>query len=95
MELINVEGADRGRVILFALSTCAWCRKTRRLLDSLGVSYSYIYVDRLNGEDRREAVAEMRRHNPAGNFPTVVIDNDTVITGHSPERLREALGVDA
>ncbi len=91
MELTKVDGEDRGRIVLFALSTCIWCRKTRRLLDSLGVSYSYIYVDKLNGEEREEAMKEMHRYNPSMNFPTVVIDGETVITGHSPDRLRDAL----
>jgi glutaredoxin len=92
MEFIHVEGADRGKVVLFALSTCVWCRKTRKILDSLGVAYSYVYVDMLGGDDRDEAVSEMRRHNPAGGFPTVVIDDVTVISGHSPRRLKEILG---
>lgn len=93
MDLTHVEGENRGEVILFALSTCVWCRKTRKLLDSLGVEYSYVYVDRLSGSARTEAVEEMKRHNPVGSFPTVVVDDDTVVSGHNPEALHDALGV--
>lgn len=94
MDLTHVDGEDRGKVVLFALSTCVWCRKTRKLLDSLGVEYSYIYVDRLSGSERTEAVEEMKRHNPVGSFPTVVVDDETVVSGHNPGRLREVLGVE-
>jgi glutaredoxin len=94
MDLTHVEGEDRGEVTLFALSTCVWCRKTRKLLDSLGVEYSYVYVDRLSGGERTEAVEEMKRHNPLGSFPTVVVDGDTVVSGHNPGELRRALGVE-
>jgi len=94
MELERIQGEDVGDVVLFALSTCVWCGKTRKLLDSLGVAYSYVYVDRLQGESRREALNELRKHNPAGGFPTVVIGGERVIKGHSPRELREALGVE-
>ncbi len=94
MDLTHVEGEDRGKVVLFALSTCVWCRKTRKLLDSLGVEYSYVYVDRLSGSERAEAVEEMKRHNPVASFPTVVVDDEKVVSGHNPGRLREALGVE-
>ena len=43
----TVEGADKGDVLLYALSTCHWCKKTRALLDELGVKYRYVYIDNL------------------------------------------------
>lgn len=92
MDFTRVDGRDEGEVVLFALSTCVWCRRTRRILDRMGVAYSYVYVDRLPEDDRKEAVGEMRKYNPSGNFPTVVIDGDKVIAGHSPDELRLALG---
>jgi glutaredoxin len=93
MDLTHVDGESRGRILLFALSTCVWCRKTRKLLDRSGVAYDYVYVDRLSGDARTEALEEMKRHNPLSSFPTVVIDG-TVISGHDPERLREVLGLE-
>ena len=94
MDLTHVDGEDRGEVLLFALSTCVWCRKTRKLLDGLGVEYSYVYIDKLSDSARSEALEEMERHNPVKSFPTVVINGDTVVAGHDPNRLREVLGVE-
>ena len=41
----HVEGENKGKVVLYALSTCEWCKKTRLLLEDLKVDFSYIYVD--------------------------------------------------
>jgi glutaredoxin len=52
MDFVRVDGKDNGDITLYALSTCIWCKKTKELLTSLGVSFNYVYVDLLKGEDR-------------------------------------------
>jgi len=32
MKMVHVEGKNAGQIILYALSTCGWCKKTRELL---------------------------------------------------------------
>ena len=90
MKLEHVDGKDNGKIILYALSTCQWCRMTRDLLSSLGVKYDYAYVDLLKGKDRDQAVNEVKSHNPSVSFPTVVI-GDKVIVGFREKEIREAL----
>ena len=87
----HVDGTKRGEIFGYFLSTCGWCARTRGLLDSLGVEYSYLYVDLLDGEDKRQAVDELKRWNPSGTFPTIVINGSRTIVGHQEEKLREAL----
>lgn len=77
--------------ILFALSTCIWCRRTRRLLEREGVAFDYIYVDLLQGVEREEAVAQVRRWNPALSFPTLVVDGVRCVVGYRPEEIEEVL----
>ena len=43
-------------VMLYALSTCIWCRKTRQLLEDEKVTYDYLYVDLLEGEEGYQAL---------------------------------------
>ena len=44
--LTKVPGENKGhKVTLYALSTCGWCKKTKKFLDELGVEYEYVYVD--------------------------------------------------
>lgn len=90
MEFTHVPGVDKGEVKLYALSTCGWCKKTRALLDELGIAYDYLYVDLLEGEEQETAVAEMGKHNPATNFPTIIIGPDKCIIGFMEEDIRKA-----
>ena len=79
-------------VMLFALSTCGWCRKTRQFLDDHKVAYDCVYVDLLEGEEKERVLAEVRKWNPSTSFPTVVVDG-RVVVGFREDKLREALGV--
>ena len=91
MALVHVPGRDSGQVMLYALSTCGWCRKTRELLDELGVAYDYEYVDLLRGIDREQAVQKLSAWNPAVSFPTLVLDDTRCIIGFKEAEMREAL----
>ena len=90
MAIEHVEGSKNGRVMLYALSTCVWCKMTRKLLQELGIAFDYTFVDLLQGDERENAIRELRRLNPSGSFPTVVI-NGHVIVGYQEEKIREAL----
>lgn len=90
MDFVRVDGTDKGDITLYALSTCIWCKKTKELLTSLEVSFNYIYVDLLKGEDRANAIEEIKRYNPSISFPTLVI-GDKVIVGYKEKEIREAL----
>ncbi len=76
---------------LYALSTCGWCKKTKKFLDDNYVEYEYEYVDLLTGTERERVMAEVDRWNPRRSFPTIVIDDSQVIIGYNEDRLREAL----
>lgn len=79
-------------VRLFALSTCGWCRKTKQLMEELGIEYDRVDVDLLEGEERDEAVAELSKWNSAKTFPTIVIDGDKAIVGYEADMIRQDLG---
>ena len=87
----HVKGKNRGRVVLYALSTCAWCRKTRRLLTSLGVDYYFVYVDLLKDEEREDVEKTVMRVNPRLSFPTVIIDETEVIVGYDEDEIKRKL----
>ena len=87
----KVQGKKRADILLFALSTCGWCRKTKNLLDELGVEYRYIDVDLLEGQDKKEVVAEVTRWNPSSSYPTMVINNKSIV-GFQEEKIKQAVG---
>jgi glutaredoxin-like protein NrdH len=81
------------KVRFFALSTCGWCKKTKRFLDAHNVNYEIDYVDLLTGAEKGRVIAEMERWNPRRTFPTVVVDDNEVVVGFKEDRLREVLGL--
>ncbi len=91
MSIEHVNGKDVGNVMLYALSTCGWCRKTRQLLSDMGVAYDFIYVDLLTGKEREEAVNAVRKWNPDSSFPTIVINNKKCIIGFKEEDIRQLI----
>ena len=91
MDFKHVDGEDRGKVILYALSTCGWCRKTKNLLNELGVEYYYIDVDLLQGKNKENARKKVMEWNPQCSFPTLVINDENCIIGFDEEKIRGAL----
>jgi glutaredoxin-like protein NrdH len=92
MDFEHVNGENKGKLILFALSTCGWCKKTRMLIEELGAEYDYIYVDLLQGEARNEAVEALKVWNPQVSFPTLVVNDEECIVGFDQGRIMEILG---
>ena len=91
MSIVHVPGKQNKNILLYALSTCVWCKKTKHLLDTLGVAYDYIYVDFLDGEEKARIVEEQKQWNPHCSYPTLVIDNKKCIVGFKEDEIREAL----
>ena len=91
MAVNHVAGRKKGKVMLYALSTCGWCAKTKALLNELGVEYHYVDVDLLKGEEQRATIEEIKEFNPACSFPTLVIDSQKCIVGFKEGEIRGAL----
>ena len=79
------------KVYLYALSTCGWCRKTKALLQELGVEYDFVDVDLSDGPERDRAREELATLNPRRSFPTLVI-GDVVVVGFDAGKIKKALG---
>ncbi|MBN2345505.1 MAG: glutaredoxin family protein [Candidatus Aminicenantes bacterium] len=88
----RVKGKDCGKITFYGLSTCAWCRRTRHLLDNLGVAYDYVYVDLLSPAEQEKAMENVRRWNPNESFPTLVFNDSTCVLGFDEERIRAEVG---
>jgi glutaredoxin len=88
----QVDGRDYGDVKIYALSTCGWCKKAKAYLKAHDVKYAYVDVDLLSGEQLDRARKEQHRFNPAGSFPTIIIDGKDCIVGFDEERLAARFG---
>ena len=88
-EMTHVEGKNVGTVVLYALSTCVWCKKARKLMEELKIEYYYTYVDLLESDENRSVKDDIRQWNPQCSFPTLVINNEKCIVGFNEDKIRE------
>lgn len=91
-EYTHVNGRNFGDIKMYALSTCGWCKKTKAFLKDHNVDFSYIDVDLLPPGELEAVRAEQLFHNPAGSYPTIVIDSDHCIVGYDENKLSRLIG---
>jgi len=87
----HIKGDQKGKIVLYALSTCQWCRKTKDLLKNLNIDHYYVDVDMTEGEEREELLDELKKYNPDCSFPTIVIDDSDFIIGFDEDKIKEKL----
>jgi glutaredoxin len=90
-EWTHIDGENKGEIRLYALSTCGWCKKTKRFLNQLGVEYSYIDVDKLSKQEKNKIQQEVKRWNPMCSYPTIVLWDEKAVIGFDDDKLRKEL----
>jgi glutaredoxin-like protein NrdH len=94
MQFSKVSGQKRQHeVVLYALSTCAWCRMTKQFLKDNDVEYEYIDVDLCEEGDKQKIRERIQSKGGPLSYPTVIVDDNVLITGFRADKLREALGL--
>lgn len=77
---------------VYALSTCPYCRMARAFLDENSVAFDVVEVDKLSGDEYKDAVAEVKRLSGGTSFPVLVIDEEVVV-GFNKPRIKELAGI--
>jgi len=91
MTINHVEGENKGHVMLYALSTCGWCKRTKGLLEDMKVDFYYTDVDLLQGAERTEAIDAIKKWNPRCSFPSLVYNDSQCIIGFDEAKIKEIL----
>ncbi len=81
--------------VMFTLHTCRHCVHLKQFLDDNGVSYTLVYVDDFTDPARRDLMASLRKFNPRGSFPTLVLPNGKCVVGFRESQVRELLHIEA
>lgn len=77
---------------IYALTTCPYCRMTKRYLDEHGITYEAIDVDKLEGEEKKAVVAKVKELSGGTSFPVLVAD-EKVIVGFNKTKIAAVLGL--
>ena len=94
MQFSKVPGQKRHhKVVLYALSTCAWCRMTKQFLEDSNVEFEYVYVDLCEEEDKHKIREHIQSKGGPLSYPTIIVDDNVLITGFRTDKIRESLGL--
>ena len=94
MQFSKVSGnKNKHKVTVFALSTCVWCKLTKEFLNENGVEYEFVDVDLLNEEDKSKVHETIANKGGMLSYPTIIVDDNTLITGFRKDKLKEALEI--
>lgn len=81
------------KVTMYTLSTCPWCKKTKKWFTDHNIPFEYTDYDLCDEATQSKIIAEMDAEGVNG-FPCVRID-DTVIEGYRPDLYAKLTGVES
>jgi len=94
MESVKVPGKNnKHKVLMYALSTCAWCKLTKQFLRDNSVEYEYMDVDLCSEKDREKVKRDILNRGGEPSYPTLIIDDKVLISGFRKDKIREALEI--
>jgi glutaredoxin-like protein NrdH len=92
MPFSKVQGKkSQHKVVVYALSTCVWCKMTKQYLKDNEIEYEYIDVDLCEPKEKEKVHQQILSKGGNLGYPTVIVDDKTLITGFRKDKLKEAL----
>jgi glutaredoxin len=94
MKIEKVPGKNKqNKVLLYALSTCAWCKMTKQFLKDNDIEFEYIDVDHSAGEDLARIKKDILSKGGSLSYPTIIINDKDLVTGFRKDKIKELLGI--
>ena len=87
---ITVGYGQCGNVIQDVAAIRALEEQTKEYLDDCGAKYDCIFVDKLEGEERKQIIEAIKKVNPKLSFPTLLVDEEAIV-GFKQDQIKEAL----
>ncbi len=77
---------NRGEIIVYALSTCAFCKKALKFLRDNSITFSYVYVDEFDFDKKSRIKKELKeKYNEDVGFPFLILNGTKVIVGFTED----------
>jgi glutaredoxin len=94
MNVVRIPGKNnKHKVLMYALSTCAWCKLTKQFLKDNEIEYEYVDVDHCNEEDLKNIKNDILSRGGSLSYPALIIDEKILITGFRKDKISEVLGL--
>jgi len=94
MKFSKVSGKkSQHKIIVYALSTCAWCKMTKQFLKDNEIEFEYVDLDLCEEEDKQKIRQHIQSKGGPLSYPTIIVDDKVLITGFRKDELKEALGI--
>jgi glutaredoxin len=78
------------KVVVYGLSTCPWCRKTKLYFTDMKIDFDYINYDLAKEEEQSKIMQDMKKFGGGSAFPCVKIGEEVII-GYNPEKFSTLL----
>lgn len=78
---------------MYAISTCAWCKRAKRFLRDHNIEYEYIDVDTCSREDREKIRSDILSRRGRLSYLTIIVDDTMLITGYNEDQIRKVLEI--
>jgi glutaredoxin len=95
VDFTEVPGSrNEHELTVYALSTCAFCKRAMKYLEDHDVTYRYVYLDQLDFDLKREVKKELKdKYENLPVFPVLTIDGSEAISGFTEEKWASRLGL--
>jgi glutaredoxin len=80
------------KLSIYTLSTCPWCKKTKKFFTEKNIPFEFIDYDLATPEEQKTIRDEMVKFGRSIAFPFVKINGEVVI-GWDPEKYAALLGL--
>jgi glutaredoxin-like protein NrdH len=92
MNISKVPGKNtKHKVLVYALSTCVWCKMTKQFLKDNDVEYEFVEVDNATEEDKDKIRKHIQEKGGSLSYPTIIVDEKKVVTGFRKDLLKKEL----
>jgi len=92
MQTVKVPGRNnKHKILMYAISTCGWCKRAKQFLKDNDVEYEYVDVDTCSMEEKEKIWKDIRSRGGTLAYPTLIIDNEILLTGAPQDKLKEVL----
>jgi len=84
---------NKHKVLMYALSTCAWCKMTKQFFKDQDIEFEYVDVDLTDDGDKEKIKEEILKRGGSLSYPTIIIDDKVLITGFRKDKIKETLEI--